>query len=962
MTFRWRQPAVAVLAILLSGCGGGGGGSAGSSSPDLIPDSFDFTDQADVALNTVITSAPVTIRGINGAAPISVQNGAYSIGCTTAFTSAPGTITNNQAVCVRQQSASLENTTTTTFLTVGGVTATFHSTTSSPVSVVGVISAAAGSSVDSDVNDPNAPYASNNTAATAQVIGNPAIVGGYANRAGTGNSGRLQADGDTDDIYRVDLVAGQVLTLTIADPVGGDLDLYLMDTAQNPVASSEGPDVTDTITVVTSGTYLVDVFAYRGASSYTLAIGQGVNPASAPRLSVLADFVPGELVARFEPARRGIESMATKLSGMGMTVADGGTAATDGPVLVKLDESPAPRSSAQAATGTPQPQPPWLIAGHPALLRKWRTLKAIKDLRRQSGVRYAEPNYLLKASSIPNDPYFRSQWHYPLINLPQAWDITTGSSAVIVAVIDTGVLLSHPDLQGKLVGGYDFISDPARSLDGDGRDPNPDDPGDKCCSGSSSFHGTHVAGTIAAATNNGIGVAGVAWNARIMPLRALGAERKGTGSDLDQAILYAAGLPNASGTLPARRADIINLSLGGPDYSQAEQDVITQARNQGVIIIASAGNEAENGNPVIYPAAYAGVVSTGAVAIDKSRAPYSDFNAFVDIAAPGGDMSLDRDGDGYVDGVLSTVGDDSSGAVRYVYAFEEGTSMAAPHVSGVVALMKAVDPGLTPAKVDTLLASGALTQDLGAPGRDDEFGYGLVDAYAAVVAVQSTPTPLPARLVVTPGGLNFGTQGTSATISLTNGGTGSLGIVSVSDNAGWLVVGPAADPGTGLGMRTVTVNRSGLAAGTYTGTITLASTANTVAMPVIMQVDASSVTANVGLLYVMLADPVTDEVRYHASAIASAGAYRYFINNVAPGSYILMAGTDYNNDGYICDAGEACGFYPNLDSYSLLQVAHASISANFNVGLNVVIHAQPGATSSGGWPAGTGGARADLWR
>lgn len=958
MTLQWRELATLAFAAFLGGCGGGGGG--GGSTTDTTPDAFSFAARNGVGTSTTVESATVTITGINAPAAISVSGGTYSIGCGPAFTSGPGMISNNQAVCVRQTSAATASTTTTTILTIGGVTGTFTSTTaatdSTPINVSGTITAATGSYADTDVNDPGTPYIANDTAIQAQVVGNPATVGGYVNQPGAGETGRSQVAGDTDDTYRVELAAGQVLTLTIADTTAGDLDLYLMDAAENTVATSEGTDLTETITVPATGTYLIDVYAYRGASNYTLIIGQnigqGVTAAAVPRLSVLADFVPGELVVRFESGKGSVASRAMQLSAMGMALADD-QATADGPVLIKLDESrvepsSAPRATGQATAALAGREPPWPIAGNATLLRKWHTLKAIKDLGRQPGVRYAEPNYLLKASSVPNDQYYPSQWHYPLINLPQAWDITTGSRNVIVAVVDTGVLLSHPDLQGQLIGGYDFISDPATALDGDGRDPVPDDPGDQCCNGSSSFHGTHVAGTIAAATNNRIGVAGVAWNARIMPLRALGAERKGTGNDIDQAILYAARLPNASGTLPPKRADIINLSLGGPDYSQAEQDVITQARNQGVIIIAAAGNDAGEGNPVNYPAAYAGVVSTGAVAIDKTRAPYSTFNAYVDIAAPGGDMTRDQDGDGHVDGVLSTFGDDSSGTLRYVLGYAEGTSMATPHVAGVVALMKAVNPALTPAQFDSLLASGKLTQDLGPPGRDDQFGHGLVDAYAAVVAAQATPTPLPAKLVVTPTGLNFGIQGTTATLSLINGGSGSLNVTSTSDDANWLIVGAATDPATGLGTRTITVNRSGLAAGTYTAAITLVSTANTIVIPVIMQVGSGNLSANVGHLYVLLIDPATDEALYQTQVSASNGAYRYYIPDVAAGSYILMAGSDYNNDSYICDPGEACGYYPNLDTYSLLQVSGTRTSVNFGVGLNVLIHQQSGAAAGGG--------------
>jgi serine protease len=342
------------------------------------------------------------------------------------------------------------------------------------------------------------------------------------------------------------------------------------------------------------------------------------------------------------------------------------------------------------------------------------------------------------------------------------------------------------------------------------------------------------------------------------------------------------------------------------------------------------------------------VVSVGAVAIDKSRAPYSSFNAFVDIAAPGGDLTRDQNGDGWPDGVLSTTGDDSSGTLAFKLKFDNGTSMAAPHVAGVAALMKAVNPALTPAQFDALLVNGRLTRDLGAAGRDDHFGYGLVDAYAAVVAAQATPTPGPARLVATPDGLNFGAQGTSATLSLVNGGGGSLSITAASDDAGWLTVGAASDPVTGLGFRAVTVNRSGLAVGTYTASITLVSTANTATVPVIMQVSATSPVANAGFHYVLLVDPDTGESVYFTQLNSSNGLYSFGIADVVSGSYVVVAGSDHNNDSYICDAGEACGAYPTLDSIALLEVSGNVTGVNFGTGLNTVIQPQTAGTSDGG--------------
>ncbi len=947
-----RQILILVLPLFLTACGGGGG-----DPPPPPPPPLTYTIGGTV---TGLTSAGLVLQNNGGDNRSITANGSFAF--TTSLASG-GTY----SVTVATQPAGQTCTVGNGSGTVGGanVTNVVVTCVASTFTVSGTITAASGSVADSDVNDPNAAYAPNDSIATAQSIGNPATVGGYVNKPGSGAPGPSRVLGDATDVFRVTLAADQVITLTVGDTFAGDVDLLLLDGAGTLVGSSLGTDVTETITVTTAGSYFIVAYPFEGASNYILTIGQSINTASTPPLSVLSEFVPGELIARFNPAtatKRGAQALGTRdvhggtsvaggrmleatIKAMGMELTVSAAAAVERPVLIKLNESTLSATSAMAGAATAKETLPLGIAGNPALERKWRTLRAIKQLGKQPGVRYAEPNYILKPSATPNDNRYNLQWHYPLINLPQAWDITTGSSAVI----DTGVLLAHPDLQGQLVSGYDFISDPINARDGNGRDTDPNDPGDN--PGRSSFHGTHVAGTIAAATNNATGVAGVAWNARIMPLRVLGLNG-GTNDDINQAILYAARLSNASGTLPVQRADIINMSLGGPNFSQAQQDVINQARNQGVIIIAAAGNEAQQGNPIGYPAAYNGVVSVGAVAMNKARAPYSSFNAFVDIAAPGGDMSRDLNGDGYPDGVLSVAGDDSSGTLGFVYKPYQGTSMAAPHVAGVAALMKAVNPALTPAQFDNLLASGHLTQDLGTAGRDDQFGYGLVDARAAVVAAQTTPTPSPAKLVATPNGLNFGTQGTNATLSLVNSGDGSLSVTSVSDNAGWLTVGAASDSVTGLGTRTVTVNRAGLAVGTYTATITLVSTANTVTIPVIMQVSTSNAVANAGFHYVLLLDPVTGETVYDTQLSANNGVYQFSIPSVVAGSYIVLAGSDFNNDLFICDAGEACGAYPVLNSSSPLQVSGNATGVDFGTGFNTVIRAL-----SAGAPGGGAGSR-----
>lgn len=788
-------------------------------------------------------------------------------------------------------------------------------------SISGTLSAAAYTAMDNDVNDPEAPYAPNDGFDQAQPVGNPVTIGGYVNRSRSGPSGRSGRSGDVSDFYKVSLAANQTVTISIgeSDLQNNDIDIYIYDAAGNLQFSSEDTTRVETVPVPIAGDYYIKVEAFAGASNYTLTIGLG--PASAATLGIGSDFVPGDIIVRFKddtPGARAASAVspAVRAQALGLTV-KGGDAGR--PLLLNLGDA-ANRAQMRSALNVPATD--GSVASDPLQLKR-ETIQTIKALRKRPDIAYAEPNYIRRATTIPNDELYPRQWHYPMINLPQAWDITQGSSKVIVAVIDTGVLLDHPDLKGQLVPGYDFIRDPANALDGNGIDSNPDDPGDQALAGGSSFHGTHVAGTIAAASNNGTGVAGVAWQTSIMPLRVLG-KRGGTSYDIMQAVRYAAGLVNDSGTIPAQPADVINLSLGGGGFSPAEQDAYTQARAQGVIIVAAAGNEASN--TPSYPAAYDGVVSVSAVDINKNLAYYSNFGSTIDIAAPGGDSRRDINGDGYPDGVFSTRGNDAGGSLQYTYQFQQGTSMAAPHVAGVVALMKAVNPQLTPALFDQLLAAGSLTQDLGNSGRDDSYGHGLIDAYKAVSAAQGTA--LKPTLIVSPSALNFGLMTTELELAVGSIG-GDVTLTAATPGANWLTLAEkSVNPVTKNGAYTVRVNRANLAVGAYSTTLTFTSAANIVTIAVIMQAgNPAASTGNAGRHYVLLINPETGAVVTQTAADAdSKGEYHYTLTGVPSGTYQIIAGSDPNNDQFICNPGEACGSYLTLEQPKLITVSGGDVT------------------------------------
>ena len=455
------------------------------------------------------------------------------------------------------------------------------------VSLTGRLQVTSTSVVDGDTADPNNPVVPNNaeTLTRVQPLPNPCTVGGFLGLSAQGT--------DVTDVFRVQLAAGQTVSLMLADPQANDFDLYLYDEEGSPLDSSEGTGKAERVTAPANGTFLAEVYGYSvvnggdGGGLYTLLIGDaGATAASdaSKRLSSLAEFVPGEILVGFN-ARQTRNQNPPDYESLGLEVVNSATT-SGGVERLRINSNVAGARRANSRNAPP---------GASALQRPTSdTIAAIKELRRRSDVEYAEPNYIRRTCAVPDDEFYPYQWHYPLISLPEAWEVTTGDPDVIVAVIDTGVVLDHPDLQGQLVDGYDFISDPQISRDGDGIDPDPDDPGDLGIQGTTStFHGTHVAGTVAARSDNGTGVAGVAWNVSIMPIRVLGLGG-GTDFDITQGILYAAGLSNSSGTVPAQKADVINMSLGGQGLSSAEQDAILAAREAGVIVIAAAGNESSN--------------------------------------------------------------------------------------------------------------------------------------------------------------------------------------------------------------------------------------------------------------------------------------------------------------------------------------------------------------------------------
>jgi serine protease len=338
------------------------------------------------------------------------------------------------------------------------------------------------------------------------------------------------------------------------------------------------------------------------------------------------------------------------------------------------------------------------------------------------------------AESISNDPFVMDQWHYYErpggIDVPGAWRRTVGDPSVHVAVLDTGILGTHEDLAGQWSGGYDFISTASTARDGDGRDADPTDEGDwHWLTGPSSWHGSHVAGTIAAATNNGIGGAGIAYGATIQPVRVLG-RLGGLSSDIIDAIRWAAGLSVPGAPDNPNPAKVQNMSLGGTGACDSfYQSAIDDAVAAGSVVVVAAGNSSADAAN-FSPASCKGVITVASVDRTGDIAWYSNFGSSVEISAPGGDTST---GSGE-NGVLSTINSGAQTAEDDAYAFYQGTSMAAPHVAGVIALMFSVDPALTPTDVVTILQLAARPFRKGSTCRADRTlcGAGILSASRSV--------------------------------------------------------------------------------------------------------------------------------------------------------------------------------------------------------------------------------------
>ena len=395
---------------------------------------------------------------------------------------------------------------------------------------------------------------------------------------------------------------------------------------------------------------------------------------------IIRDHMPGQLLIRFNQEAPSLARLSQALGGEVSLIRE----VSGDALLLGIPEDPGPFAAAEA-------------------------------LKERFDVGYAQPNYKVFPMAVPDDELYQYQWHYDQIELEAAWDITPGDPSIIIAVLDSGIT-DHPDLLDKRVPGYDMVSNPLIGADGDGQDSDPTDPGRFPI-----YHGTHVAGTVGADSNNGAGVAGVCWECSLSPVRVLGS-LFGTTADIIDGIRWAAGVEVPGAEPNPNPAHVLNMSLGA-DLGEgstcalddlATQEAVDEARAAGAVVIAAAGNSHTDASS-FTPANCDGVITVASTGRWDIMPYYSNFGETIEVAAPGG---------GFTGFIWSTYDQD-------LYMGYLGTSQASPHVAGLAGLMLSLNPRLDADEVLDILMSTAEPLSDRQCGRG--CGAGRVNAHEALL-------------------------------------------------------------------------------------------------------------------------------------------------------------------------------------------------------------------------------------
>ena len=752
--------------------------------------------------------------------------------------------------------------------------------------------------------------------------------------------GRVDDATDVVDMFLVSIADDGELDLTLVIPSFADFSARISDATSDlhnavELLTLDAPDDSarqGTLGVSAGTLLLIEIRADAGDGPWRLLANLRTQGSTKPGHAVPSVRAPYPLVAPASIESRRVQASAIAPYGRFLTDAAPGEA------LLCFTDREHEGGQAQLATRgctviTDTPGAFCRVRFEPSGFtddeRRRSTYAKCSQLACSRCVAYAEPNF--KRTLLidePDDPFYpRQRWNMEMIGMPRVWSFTQGDSSVLISILDSGIVsLGNDGVQSSDIllntdwaSSRDFVSDATSAGDGDGIDADPSD--------RSPFaygHGTFVASIAGARGDDATGMAGVSWYSSIAHVRVGGNSM--LDSDIAQGILYAARLPNASGTLPRTKASVINMSIGGLAQSRTLESACLQANGAGVTLICAAGNFGTN-TPV-YPAAFPSTISVSAVGGSRDIAPYSSFGPTVTLAAPGGDGTKDFDGDGFNDDVLGlgvqwkVVGGSREPFLEYKGG--SGTSAAAPHVAGAVALMILANRSLTPAQVQAALTSTA--RDIGAAGRDDFYGHGLLDVYRAIaeVAAPGYVPASPAELVVAPSALSIRAGINEISALIHNAGTDFLDVTSIDveteDGGDWIEVElvPSTSADANASEFIVRVDRVGLAATSHFAVVTLRSNGGDVDVPVVLRAPGNRAPPNIEI-HIQAVDVETGNVVREAF-VNPTRTLDFSFPSIPIGTYVIVAGSDIDGDGEICEAGDYCGGYPIATSLEPITV------------------------------------------
>ena len=805
--------------------------------------------------------------------------------------------------------------------------------------VSGVAYASRYSVMDSDIpNTEYFAYSNNDFTNTAQALISPSIVTGHV------------GGDDGIDIFSVSTTSSMYVNLDVIDYEDDvkelRVNIYESDgTLRETTYTSASEEYNMTILLPSSGNYFIVVNDLYGSSNYILTLGQRYNSSA---YETSTDFIPDYISNEFigytpdkiidsenknnisEDELRQLEAKKLELFKLtGETF--------DQPGVKKFNMKPINDLQSNLydaidnnAFGNESSGLAPLTQKQLNYFNHWSYLQKLRKL--SSGTIF-DFNYRFETTNFSRDPEYSKQWNLERVQLePVLNSLGQDVKDIAVAVIDSGGPTPGSTAwnESNLIdGGYDFVYGNSNSIDYLAT---------SSYTGQDISHGTHVSTTIAA-KNNGTGINGYAINAlniNVFNVNGTGSEAE-TGvadqTDIINAILYAAGLSNSSGSFAPSSTPIkvINLSIANREqilYPTAYCAAVQNAVDQGITVVAAAGNQQDVISGLVsYPASCVGAISVGATNSAGNISYYSQQNANVDISAPGGGVT-DLDGDGNLDLILA-YGNNSE------LKQEVGTSMASPQVAAAIALMYSVDSTLTPARVDSMLANGELTDDKGVSGRDDVYGYGELNLVKAIRNIQEDAGVSASFGYTSTSFLEFGSETTQLTVDLIKVGSSSLSFSSLtSPNGTGLTYNQTSVDAEGFGTYTLFIDRSSIPNGEYSTLINFVlSDGSKVAVRVYYNVGALRSRPNIGKVYIGMYDH-SDDSLWGYGELEVDGSVSFVANDVSPGDYYIVTSTDINDNNSLCEYGELCEYYPRLSETATYFTVSDSNLSGYEIYLN----------------------------